>query len=183
MSTTREKLTTPVVLPDGFGVIVLAGDCGLLAGAVALLLDVQSGKVPLAAARQYVAPGRLTELRDAFAGAARDQQRAKHREIAKVASAQPQQPSTLVAPCQPAASSSPATYTVLQAAEQLGLSRQRVTLLCSTGRIQAVRGSRQVWEIDPRSVAAYARSARRRRTRAHGQRHEGSTEAEPGAAA
>ncbi|MBR7832481.1 helix-turn-helix domain-containing protein [Actinospica durhamensis] len=157
----------PTVLPDGFGVTVYGPDCGLLAGAAALLTDIQAGRVPPAAARQYEASARLVELRDVLASAARDQQAAKHREIARLAQSQPSTTPVFLAPAQPSGSSETATMTAQQAAQQLGVTGQRVRDLCATGRLAATYGPHKVWQINPESVADYA--TRRRRTAAHDQ--------------
>ena len=174
--------TAPTVLPDGVGVIVYGVDCGLLAGAVTLLMDIQAGKLPPGAARQYEASARLGELRAVLAAAARDQQSARHREIAKVAQPQPSTTPVFLAPAQPEGSSSQATITTQQAAAKLDVTEQRVRDLCATGKLEATHGTRAVWEINPDSVARY-QQARRRRNRTYGQQHEGSAAAEPAAAA
>jgi len=151
----------PTPLPGGLGVLVYGPDCGLAAGALALLVDVMAGKVPPAAVKAYAGAARLGVLRDAFAVAAREQQAVRHRELAQ---AQPQTAPIFLAPAQAEGSSLQATITTRQAAEALGITGQQVRVLCSTGRVTAVRGPRLVWEIDPASVAAYAdRQAKRRR--------------------
>jgi hypothetical protein len=169
------------VLPDGAAVILLAGDCGLLAGAVALLLDVQSGKVPPGEVRRYEASTRLVALRDALAGAARDQQRAKNRELARVSTAKPQSMPVFLSTPTEVPSSTSATMTIAQTAAQLGISEQRARDLCRDGSIQAEQGPRRVWAVSSQSVAA-RKNAKRRRLRANGQ-YEGNAAAEPAAAA
>lgn len=171
----------PTVLPDGFGVTVYGADCGLLAGAVALLTDIQAGKVPPGSARRYEASARLLALRDILASAAKDQEAAKHREIARLAQSQPSTTPVFLAPAQPGGSSTTATITVAQAAERLGVTGQRVRGLCAAGKLEASHGPRAVWEITPESVARY-QAVRRRRTRIYEQ-HEGSSAGEPRAAA
>jgi excisionase family DNA binding protein len=156
----------PQILGDSAGVLVWGGTCGELAGALELLSAFLAGRQPPGGTG---APprlsGRLVAVQQMCATVAREQQVARHRELAKLAQPQPLAAPVLPSPAQVSGSSNPATITTQQAAERLGVTGQRVRELCSAGRLTATCGPRRTWEIDPGSVAAYAaRQAKRRRT-------------------
>ena len=155
----------PQQLPDGLGVLVYGSDVAEVAGALRVLADLLNGHKPPTGVAQPRVTRRLIKLQEAFAAAAREQQAARHREAARVSQQKPQITLECLAPVKPGGSSSPATLTAQQAADQLGVTVQRVTGLCRSGALSAIRGARSTWLVDPRSVAAYrARQAQRRRT-------------------
>lgn len=156
----------PDILGDGEAVLVWGGACGELAGALELLSGLLAGRQPPGGVTGYKRLSRrLDAVREACSTAARQQASERHRELAMVAQVQPQAQPELLAPGQPGGSSDTATISVKQAAERLGVSRQRVNALCTSGRLEATYGPRKVLEITPDSVAAYAaRQAKRRRT-------------------
>jgi len=166
----------PDILGDGEAVLVWGGACGELAGALDLLAGFLAGRQPPGAVTGYPRLSRRLEgLREACSTAARQQQAARYQELAIVAPAQPLPQPALVAPGQPGGSSDTATISVAQAVELLGVSRQRVNVLCSSGRLEARYGPRKVWQITESSVAAYKDATRRRNPsgRDHAEGHAG----------
>jgi hypothetical protein len=168
----------PQFLADGAGVAVWGGVVGELAGALELLDGFLTGRRPPGStgAPQRLS-GRLAAVRDVCAAAAREQQAARHRELAKVAQPQPSAAPKVLAPAQPSGSSTSATITTQQAAAQLGITGQRVRDLCATGKLEATHGPRKVWQITPESVARYQKTRRRKARRYD--RHDAGADARP----
>jgi len=166
----------PDILGDGEAVLVWGGACGELAGALDLLAGFLAGRQPPGAVTGYPRLSRRLEgLREACSAAARQQQTARHRELALSAQAHiPQEP--LCAPAHIAINSDTAAIlSTKQAGERLGYTEQHVRLLCSTGRLEATLGPRKVWQIAESSVAAYKDATRRRNPsgRDHAEGHAG----------
>ena len=155
----------PQQLPDGLGITVFGTDVSELAGALRVLADLLAGRRPPAGVAQPRVTARLIKLQEAFATAAREQQAVRHRQAARVSQEKLKIIHECLAPAKLGGSSSTATLTSQQAADQLGVTVQRVTGLCRSGALSAKQGARLTWLIDPHSVAAYrARQAHRRRT-------------------
>lgn len=156
----------PQILGASEGVAVWGGVVGELAGALELLSGFLAGRQPPGGSG---APprlsGRLVALQQACATAARDQQAARHRELAMVSQAKPQTTAVFISPENLDASSETANLTVAEAAEALGVSVQYARALCRSGKLRAVRGPRSTWTVYASSVSSALASHRTRRQR------------------
>ena len=153
---------------DGDAVLLWGGAAGEVAGALELLSGFLAGRQPPGGVAAYRGLSRRLEaVQTACATAAREQQQARHRELAKLAatSAEPSPDTHPLLPSAQAAAPSD-VVTVAEAADLLDLTRERVRQLAAAGRIQGERTARRVWILDRNSVTDYAaRSAKRRRNR------------------
>jgi excisionase family DNA binding protein len=158
----------PDVLGGGEAVLVWGGTCGELAGALELLAAFLAGRQPPGGVAAYRRLSRhLEAVQTACAAAAREQQQARHRELAKLAAASAE-PSPIAQPLLPSAQAGPVSdsVTVAEAADLLGLSHERIRQLAASGRIRGQRTARRVWMLERSSVAS--QKPRRHRSSAHG---------------